>query len=153
MPKRKPQKPKIDQSDRADQESHADEVDGLDDGLHPLILLVCPEQRLVIAIILADELHDPFQWWNIESVRPGLRPGRDENIRILDLHLVLKAVFSASPAFDGMKRIRMFKSAHFRFVVVPDGIDDERVAFPSSDRIARATPDPDRADAVRHRAE
>ena len=97
MPQPEPEKPKIDQGDRADQQSHADQVDGLDDGLHPLILLVCPEQRLVIAIILADELHDPFHRRDIEFVCPGLRPGGDENIRILDLHLVLKPVFGASP--------------------------------------------------------
>ena len=40
-------------------------------------------------------------------------------------------------AFDGMKRVGMFKSAYFGFVVVSDGIDDQRVAFPSSDRVAQ----------------
>src|SRR5687768_1699022 len=93
------------------------------------------EERPVIAVVLADEFHNALHRRRGQPELPRLREWRDENIRIVDRDLVVEAAVNATQALDGVQRVGVSVAGNLGLLVVADGIDDERVAVPPSDRV------------------
>src|SRR2546430_11632167 len=95
------------------------------------------EERTVVPIVLADEFVDPLQ------IGPQAERARDrirlfKYIRIVNREFVTQRVERAPGEFlHHVQALGVPEALQFGLVVEADGIDDERVAFPMSNRVAK----------------
>src|SRR6476646_679639 len=95
-----------------------------------------PEQRLVVAVVLAHELVERVVLRQ-QRKRPTDHPRPCEDVRILDDRFVLQRVEIRPPeSLYDVQRLRMAIAVDFGLVVVANRVHDERVAFPSADGMA-----------------
>src|SRR5688572_1060069 len=59
------------------------------------------EQRLVIAVVLADEFENLFHRRQVQPIGSALRPRRDEDVRVFDGDVVLEPLFGPPQPLDG----------------------------------------------------
>src|SRR6185312_9296898 len=96
--------------------------------------LLVAEQRLVIAIVLADELVQRVVLRQQRKVPPD-DPRLREDVRILNRRLVAERVeVRPAEALDDVQRLGVPVAVDLRLVVVADRVDDERVAVPAAYR-------------------
>src|SRR6266850_2602924 len=96
-----------------------------------------PEQRAIVAIILADEFVDPLQF-RTERKGPSNRPRLFKNIWIFDCCFVLQSVeIGSAKPFDHMQAFGMTKALEFRLLVEADRVHDQRVSLPVAHRVAQ----------------
>src|SRR6188474_2508688 len=100
-------------------------------------LFLIAEQLLVIAVVLADELEDPLLRRLDEPETAIHLPGRGKNIRVLDRQLVLDSLGHSREALHHVQILTVPIAVDLGLVVETDGVDDQRVAVPAADRVAK----------------